>query len=37
MNEDFIFKNIYTYLDKSHKIKLYTDKLIKNFKSLNKL
>lgn len=38
VNEEFIIKNINElYLDKSHKIKLYVDKLIKNFKSLNKL
>ncbi len=37
MNEDFIFKDINNYLDKSHKIKLYTDQLIKNFKNMYKL
>ena len=37
MRENFIFKDINAYLDKSHKIKLYKDKLIKDFKSMNKL
>ena len=32
MNEDFIFKDIINYLEKSHKIKLYLDQLINNFK-----
>ena len=37
MNEDFIFKDILEHLNKSHKIELYIDKLIKNFKTYNKL
>ena len=36
LNEDFIFKDILEYLEKSHKINYYIDKLIKNFKELVK-
>jgi hypothetical protein len=32
MNEDFIFKDIISYLEKSRKIKFYIDKLVQNFK-----
>ena len=31
MNEDFIFKDIISYLENSRKIKLYIDKLVHNF------
>ena len=34
LNEDFIFKDITEHLQKSHKIKLYIDQLIRNFKKL---
>ena len=37
LNEDFIFRDILTHLKNSHKIELYIDKLITNFKKLNKL
>ena len=37
MNEDFIFRDILTHIKKSHKIELYIDKLITNFKKSNKL
>ena len=36
LNEDFIFKDILEHLQKSHKIELYIDQLIKNFKMILK-
>ena len=35
MNEDYIFTDILKHLEKSHKIELYIDKLIQNFKKAN--
>ena len=37
MNENFIFEDIQYYLEKSHKIKLYVNKLIEHFINSNKL
>ena len=37
MGEDFIFKDVITHLENSHKINFYIDKIVKDFKKANKL
>lgn len=37
MGEDFIYKDVITHLENSHKINYYIDKLVKEFKKLNKI